>query len=62
MNFDYNDKHRACPKCGNTRLFSTYVEYIMNGTDSDCDRNRVECSCGWKGITHDCVPVKPLKE
>jgi len=54
----YDVDHAACPKCGNDKLSSTYVGYVLNIAHPEKykDENRVGCKCGWKGITHDMVP------
>lgn len=56
MTKEYDNNHKACPKCGNTELMNTYVDYI-----SGKDLNKAECSCGWRGIIDECVPVKERK-
>lgn len=55
----YYRDHAACPCCGSTSCSSTYVEYILVGTDPAGwkDQNRVRCRCGWEGIAHDLVGV-----
>ena len=53
----YQRLHSTCPKClekfqGETTL----VDYIISDMTSE-DRNKIKCSCGFEGITHDLIPA-----
>lgn len=52
----YDEEHKCCPKCGNERYSTTFIEYPLNleHPDEYKDKNDCTCSsCGDKHITHD---------
>ncbi len=54
----YHNNHSRCPSCHNTKFSSTYMGFIldMSKPEEYRDENKIVCSCGWTGITHDLVP------
>lgn len=54
----WEEKHRACPKCGEVRIGRTYLAPIhIAGEPYKDDVNRATCtSCKWSGTPEDLVP------
>jgi hypothetical protein len=51
-------KHRACPKCGSTKIIESLVGYplYIGMEEIYKDGNSAECyECKWTGIVHDLV-------
>ncbi len=53
---EYRDKHRFCPKCGCVR-----ISQQLACCQGDIDDNGAFCNCGWKGIVHDLLAIRPPK-
>lgn len=55
---EFNRLHKACPKCGDVELGSTYVGVVEVDGEYFDDINRVSCSCGWSGKAYELVGEK----
>jgi RNA polymerase subunit RPABC4/transcription elongation factor Spt4 len=56
----YYENHSCCPQCGSKNFSSTYIGYVVvvGRVEKEFkDENRVSCTCGWRGITHDLVKI-----
>lgn len=58
---EYNDKHAACPKCGDVSYITTLMGFPFNPDDPDSYENLNKCFCGEcfdKHTKHERVPIK----